>query len=81
MAIEKLAEDGAVEGLGEGIGARVGVGVGVDVDDGVGTGAGAGVGFFAGADCFQINFLPDFTHVYVAPLTILVAPALAQLEL
>jgi hypothetical protein len=48
----------------------------VEVTVGVGVGIVVGKGFTIVIPLFQINFFPLFTHVYLLPLRVAVAPAL-----
>jgi hypothetical protein len=71
-------------GVGEGVTVGVGVGVAVGVGATVGVGEVAGVGVAEGTGTetftplFQINFLPDLTHVNFFPLAVVVVPTFLQ---
>ena len=79
---------GATLALGIGVGTTlfVTVGVGEGEEDGVLNGKLTGVGFGEGLAIitfepfFQMSFLPDFTHVYLYPPVVEVAPTFEQMD-
>jgi hypothetical protein len=64
------SSNGSTFGVGVGVGVAVGVGVGVAL------GVAAAAGLVTATPLFQINFLPDFTHVKVLPDATDLTPAL-----
>jgi hypothetical protein len=71
-----------MKGFASGVGAGVTEGVGVAVTIGVGEAAGVGVAEGRGTETFtplfQINFLPDLTHVNFFPFAVVVVPTFLQ---
>ena len=60
--------------MGDGDGDGVGVGVGEAEGDGIGVADGEAVGLGSATPLFQINFLPDLTHVNLLPFAVSVVP-------
>lgn len=67
---EKFFGVGVGVGVGVAVGVADGVGTGVGEADGVGTPVGIGAGVETFTPLFQTSFLPDFTQVYLNPLTV-----------